>query len=557
MEHITITDEEGVQAFIEAQEDARKRACATFIASRAALRAVPYAIQIFVFNSTMIKQSMGSIHGLRPFIRSSVAVTMPTDDNFLPAAKSAVAAAAALIATVIETATLTTDLTEFVKEAFAAAEPSSVADATDTANAVDADKFNITDSVYAAKAAASCSAALALFIGDIWAEVSKDAAHWLEHVDYGDGTLAIDIAPLWSVENPLEGDWHDLRQQLRDANTPDKRGADWSFWIRWYDDILAGNPQNWDMLHEIATTPEIDWEAPSREVNDKINGIVTRYQFDEAIKNHALDRKVVFNAQTKRLASENIEVRDLEEIVKSLRTALRQFVSRVTQDHAGNRMGAYVHVACELWIKRFRKEISKAKDSTSDLAHCVHMNLIELQKIIEIEAFQRDLDVNRLLSELEVIEQQIMIAAPEVLALRKDQNKVKIELYEDKYLLEAKRMTHGMMLDCEGPLEAVMAWVLYTLHDKSASAAQKKAAIGFALGALPRGARELMMNDIDGSDPSKDTNLWKRMGEVGDALHKADKGIDALQEFAVEGQELITEGGPWVTEFLSKLSNWL
>ena len=118
-------------------------------------------------------------------------------------------------------------------------------------------------------------------------------------------------------------------------------------------------------------------------------------------------------------------------------------------------------------------------------------------------------------------------------------------------------MTHGMMLDCEGPLEAVMAWVLYTLHDKSASAAQKKAAIGFALGALPRGARELMMNDIDGSDPSKDTNLWKRMGEVGDALHKADKGIDALQEFAVEGQELITEGGPWVTEFLSKLSNWL
>ena len=65
------------------------------------------------------------------------------------------------------------------------------------------------------------------------------------------------------------------------ADTTDPRGADWSFWIRWYDDILEGNPQNWDMLHEIATTPDINWEASSREVNDKINGIVEAY----ALKN--------------------------------------------------------------------------------------------------------------------------------------------------------------------------------------------------------------------------------------------------------------------------------
>ena len=525
MEHITITGEEGVKAFIEAQDEARQQACTTFIASRAALRVAPAAIQFFEFNTTAIGHVLTALVTWHPLVVTSVAAIMPTDEI-----KSAAFATAANTPAANDAKTPATndEITHVDRVAYAAVAAFAAV-------------------IYAADATATA---------DIWAEVSRDARLWSDHADLADGTLAIDIAPLWSVGNPLEGDWHDLRQQLRDANTPDKRGADWTFWIRWYDDILAGNPQNWDMLHEIATTPEIDWEAPSREVNDKINGIVTRYQLDEAIKNHALDRKVVFNAQTKRLASEDIEVRDLEEIVKSLRTSLRRFVSRVTQDHAGNKMGAYVHVACELWIKRFRKEISKAKDSTSDLAHCVHMNLIELQKIIEIEAFQRDLDVNRLLSELEVIEQQIMVAAPEVLALRKDQNKVKIELYEGEYLLAAKRMTHGMMLDSEGPLEAVMAWVLYTLHDKSASDAQKKAAIGFALGALPRGARELMMNDIDGSDPSKDTNLLKSMGEVGDALHKTDKGIDALQKFAVEGQKLITEGGPWVTEFLSKLSSW-
>ena len=512
MERITITDVDDLEAFIEGQMDARKYACAVFIASRAALRSAPYAINFLEFHKAASDHNLSSLATWRCLMTAGVAGNIPSP-NIRNAAAASVAASSV------------------DASASAAADAASRADGA-TGNAIFAS-------------------------ADVWAKVSTTAQLWLEHADQLDGKLSIDVAPLWTDENPLEQKWLDLRERLFLADTVSERGADWSFWIKWYDDILAGNTQNWDMLHEIATTPDIDWEASSREVNDKINGIVARYHLDEVIKNHALDRKVVFNAQTNRLASEDIEARDLEDIVKSLRTALRRFVSRVAQDHAGNRMGAYVHAACELWIKRFRKEISKAKDSTSDLAHCVHMNLIELQKIIEIEAFQRDLDVNRLLSELEVIEQQIMVAAPEVLALRKDQNKVKIELYEDKYLLEAKRMTHGMMLDCEGPLEAVMAWVLYTLHDKFASDAQNKAAIGFARGALPRGARELMMNDMDGSDPSKDTSLLKRMGEVGDALYKTDKGLDALQEFATEGQELITEGGPWVTEFLSKLSIWL
>ena len=119
----------------------------------------------------------------------------------------------------------------------------------------------------------------------------------MEHADQGDGKLAITIAPLWSNENPLERNWQNLREKLLAADTLDQRGADWSFWVKWYDDILAGNPQNWDMLHEIATTPDIDWEAPSREVNDKINGIVEAY----ALKNSYYFERIEFSEAKQKL----------------------------------------------------------------------------------------------------------------------------------------------------------------------------------------------------------------------------------------------------------------
>ena len=115
------------------------------------------------------------------------------------------------------------------------------------------------------------------------AELEYDAKVWSARADQKNGTLAIDIAPLWSNANEYCAMPMMIAGRL----------------IKWYDDILAGNPQNWDMLHEIATTPDIDWEASSREVNDKINGIVARYRLDEVINNHALDRKVVFNARNR------------------------------------------------------------------------------------------------------------------------------------------------------------------------------------------------------------------------------------------------------------------
>ena len=51
------------------------------------------------------------------------------------------------------------------------------------------------------------------------------------------------------------------------------------------------------MLHEIATTPDIDWQASSREVNDKINGIVEAH----ALKNSYCFERIEFSEETQKL----------------------------------------------------------------------------------------------------------------------------------------------------------------------------------------------------------------------------------------------------------------
>ena len=67
MEHITITNEEGVKAFINARVAAQQQACATFIASRAALRAAPPAIQYFEFDEG---PNFTSLMNWRPLLTS-------------------------------------------------------------------------------------------------------------------------------------------------------------------------------------------------------------------------------------------------------------------------------------------------------------------------------------------------------------------------------------------------------------------------------------------------------------------------------------------------------
>ena len=66
------------------------------------------------------------------------------------------------------------------------------------------------------------------------------------------------------------------------------------------------------MLHEIATTPETDWEASSREVNDKINGIVQKYRSEhsEGVQHKTID---LLNA-----AVANFEFNDISRLMRMM-----------------------------------------------------------------------------------------------------------------------------------------------------------------------------------------------------------------------------------------------
>jgi len=93
----------------------------------------------------------------------------------------------------------------------------------------------------------------------------------------------LDHFKLWREEgNPLLGIWAGVKQQLvissaYDPNETERVKGDWSFWIKWYDSVLAGEPLNWDMLEEIALIEPAEWEKGAVRVNFLIGEIEKRY----------------------------------------------------------------------------------------------------------------------------------------------------------------------------------------------------------------------------------------------------------------------------------------
>ena len=124
---------------------------------------------------------------------------------------------------------------------------------------------------------------------------------WVDHAA-ADGTCGIDVAPLIDGAFNIRPDWPVVREKLLN-DTDSDRGADWSFWVEWYDKILRGYPQDWDMLYEIAVSQDIDWKASPREVNEAIGRIVEKHRQSEAQSRPAAS--VAQIARTKIAITEN------------------------------------------------------------------------------------------------------------------------------------------------------------------------------------------------------------------------------------------------------------
>ena len=223
-----------------------------FIAARSALRVLPIAVDGIQFSDWWRNDDLTAIVSVRSVLILSVAAKLPTNDMRKTA-----------YASVADTAAV---------NAYASVSDASAAYASAAYIPRSAASTEVSPSVAAASAAAYASAAAA----DGWRNVRADCVAWADHAA-ADGTCGIDIAPLIDGEFKISPDWAVVREKLLNDSDP-KRGADWLFWVEWYDKILRGDPQDWDMLYEIAVSQDIDWEASPREVNAAIARIVEKYR---------------------------------------------------------------------------------------------------------------------------------------------------------------------------------------------------------------------------------------------------------------------------------------
>lgn len=121
----------------------------------------------------------------------------------------------------------------------------------------------IADAAAAATDAAAAAHAAIADATDFWASVQIDC-----HLISENGDLF--AAPLWGTEmSSLAPIWQDVKKQ--------DIGAEWSFWIKWYDDVLAGRRQDWSLLEKIALIDSEIWDAGPGAVAKEIEKISAKH----------------------------------------------------------------------------------------------------------------------------------------------------------------------------------------------------------------------------------------------------------------------------------------
>lgn len=109
-------------------------------------------------------------------------------------------------------------------------------------------------------------------VGDkkaFWVAVQSDCGLIADNQD-------LPSAPLWaSGRNPLESQWRDIKSR---ATAPE-----WSFWIKWYEDALAGTPPNRDMLEAIALIDPAVWDAGAEAVAREISLVQDQFRTTDNI----------------------------------------------------------------------------------------------------------------------------------------------------------------------------------------------------------------------------------------------------------------------------------
>ena len=101
---------------------------------------------------------------------------------------------------------------------------------------------------------------------DSFAAARSDAASLEDGKDLSRETL-------WpQSDRHLDTKWAEVKQTLVEND------VDWSFWIKWYDSALNGEPLNWEMLERMALIDQEDWDLGPEHVNGLIAGIEAEFE---------------------------------------------------------------------------------------------------------------------------------------------------------------------------------------------------------------------------------------------------------------------------------------
>ncbi|MFN5826055.1 MAG: hypothetical protein ACK446_03315 [Rhodobacterales bacterium] len=163
---------------------------------------------------------------------------------------------------------------------------------------------------FATHAASLCLAAASEF----WPSVRMDCAA----LDASRDPFAL---PLWDgpVPEPIADAWAQTRQEWANAG-----GPVWAFWTQFYENALAGRPQDWALLHDIALIPAEDWQGGP----ERVHPIIEVMLLERAVKATPNAERITLNPETGKLRVETISSlppKYLHDAVDSLRDAAAIF----------------------------------------------------------------------------------------------------------------------------------------------------------------------------------------------------------------------------------------
>lgn len=103
-----------------------------------------------------------------------------------------------------------------------------------------------------------------------WSALSQEVTYW-QKSRFKDDLWAKPLWPDGIWPEAMEPTWLELLQYFAEDQ------GDWGFWTRLIKKTLPGLAPNWDLLLEIATSDEVDWNAKHVEVLEAIAAIEAKY----------------------------------------------------------------------------------------------------------------------------------------------------------------------------------------------------------------------------------------------------------------------------------------